>query len=600
LNPPDREAAITGVLSLLILRGDHMDITVETGSLAYVANTSVIDASRFGFRFTGFREFDRFVEQTGQAHGGLIGWPGGYIVEDRPDLFGFEYPGLVSDTARIPSVQDMIAHANQTGQGLAVTLPTMNWLEDPEAIRAHVRAFMEDLLGGTWGPLPETFIIELGSEYYAHLSHGELSSAEAAPLYGRLAEVMIEEIAAAESDPTVNLVQGDVQIAIQGGRNEDCACRIHGELSPDALSQIDYVTMSRMPLYFSGVDRGMADYDRSLETWTEAIEGAGGHAPSIFMVSFNAASPTRAEAATAYIEAMAGQGVIVTRDDLDLDGRSNAAFEQFWQDRLDRMDIGPDQPRVLMELFAEFHEAGMTAGTAFGVDQVHPGRLSYEDTQGTPQSLLGMDFLGMLYETVDGTHMLDISTQNTASTPYGVYGFEGPDHLTLFVMGNDQTGDVHLTMDGLGSEYTMVWAESLTPSVPDDWHAQYGVPVTEGVDQTPEAFTYADGQRAAVDVTIDETGLGFDITAPGQVVRLVLARTPEGEEAVQQWIGPDAAVVDLLDDVVLDPDTDPDPGGDPDPNDPADDQTDTSGGEGDFLGGLLLMLLPLLALAGLG
>ena len=92
-----------------------MDITVETGSLAYVANTSVIDTSLFGFRYTGFRDFDRFVEQTDHAHGGLIGWPGGYIAEDRPELFGYDYPGLVSPAARIPSVEEMIAHANQTG-----------------------------------------------------------------------------------------------------------------------------------------------------------------------------------------------------------------------------------------------------------------------------------------------------------------------------------------------------------------------------------------------------------------------------------------------------------------------------------------------------
>jgi hypothetical protein len=579
-----------------------MDITVETGSLAYVANTSVIDTSLFGFRYTGFRDFDRFVEQTDHAHGGLIGWPGGYIAEDRPELFGYDYPGLVSPAARIPSVEEMITHANQTGQGLSITLPTMYFLDDPESIRPHMRDFMQDLLSGTWGPLPENFIIELGSEYYAHLSHGELSSAEAAPLYGRLATVMIEEITAAEADPSINLVQGVVQIAIQGGRSEDCACSIQDEMTPDALAAIDLVAMSRMPLYFSGVDRGMSDYDQSFGSWSEAIEEAGGMAPSIFMTSFNVASPTRSEAATAYINTMADQGIVITRDALDLDGRSNTAFEQFWQDRLDRIDIGVDQPRVLMELFAEYHQAGMTAGTAFGVDQVHPGRLSHEDAAGQPQSLLGMDFLEMLYESIDGTRMLDISTQNSASTPYGVYGFEGPDHLTLFVMGHDHTGDVHLTMDGLGREYTMVWAESLTATVPQDWQAQYGVPVSAGVDQTPEAFTYADGRHGAVDVRVDDAGIGFDMTAPGQVVRLVLARTPVGEEAVQAWIGPDAAVIDLLEDVLIDPAPDPEATPDPDPTPDPDGSPDeeTNADDGGVFGGLLFLLLPLLALAGMG
>jgi hypothetical protein len=579
-----------------------MEITVDSGSLAYVANTSPIDTSLFGFRYTGFRGFSRFVEQTDQAHGGLIGWPGGYVVEDRPDIFGYDYPGLVAPNAQIPTVEEMIAHANETGQGLSVTLPTMFWLEDPEAIREHVRGFMQDLLSGSWGPLPENFIIELGSEYYAHLSHGELSAAEAAPLYGQLANVMIEEITAALEDPAINLVNGEVQIAIQGGRNEDCACRIHDEMTPEALSAIDFVTMSRMPLYFSGVDHDMPDYDLALDTWSTAIEEAGGDAPSIFMTSFNAASPTRSEAATAYINTMADQGLTVTRDSLDLEGRSNAEFEQFWQDRLERMDIGEDHPRVLMELFAEFHEAGMTAGTAFGADQVHPGRLSFEDEAGAPQSLLGMDFLGMLYESIDGTRMLDISTQNTAATPYGVYGFEGPDHLTLFVMGHDQTGEVHLNLEGMGSEYTMLWAESLTASVPDDWQTQYGVPVSVGVDQTPEAYTYADGLHGAVAARVDDSGIAFDITEPGQVVRLVLARSPEGEAAVQEWIGAEASVIDLVDALVEDPDSDlvPDPDTEPDP-DPLPPEHDVSEeGDGGVFGGLLFLLLPLLALAGMG
>jgi hypothetical protein len=269
-----------------------------------------------------------------------------------------------------------------------------------------------------------------------------------------------------------------------------------------------------------------------------------------------------------------------------------------------------------MELFAEYRELGMEAGTAFGADQAHPGRLSFEDVEGQPQSLLGADFLGMLYESVDGTRMLDISTQNTATTPYGVYGFEGDDHLTLFVMGNDQTGEVELNIEGLGSEYTMIWAESLTAVVPENWQAQYGVPLSPGVDQTPEGLTYADGQRGAVEVTVNANGLSFDVTEPGQVVRLVLARTPEGEEAVQNWIGPQASVLDLLEDTDVDPgpepdpypypDTDPDPDTpldpdtDPDPDTPPDESEQSILSDGGGFGGLLFLLVPLLALAGMG
>jgi hypothetical protein len=87
---------------------------------------------------------------------------------------------------------------------------------------------------------------------------------------------------------------------------------------------------------------------------------------------------------------------------------------------------------------------------------------------------------------------------------------------------------------------------------------------------------------------------------------------------VQNWIGPQASVLDLLEDPDVDPgpepdpypypypDTDPDPDTpldpdtDPDPDTPPDESEQSILSDGGGFGGLLFLLVPLLALAGMG
>lgn len=570
-----------------------MPTVVRTGADAFVPDAVVYDSTNFGFRYTGFRDFDRFLAQTTGTDTGMIGWPGGYFAEDRPELYGYDFEGLSNPDSFIPPLSDMIALANAQGAGLSITLPTMAWLDDPEAIRPLVRDFMSDLLDGTWGELPDRFVIELGAEYYAHLSHGEYSTEEAAPLYGRLASVMIEEITAALEDPDVNLLDQDVQIGIQAGRTDDCSCRIIDAMSPEALAEIDLLIVSRMPAFFSGVDSGMADVETTLETWDESILDAGGGTPGLFFTSFNVASPTRTEVADRFIADKLEAGVVLARDDLGLNDRTNAEFEQYWQDTLGRYALGLDQPRVLAELFSEYSALGLEGGTAFGVDQIHPGRLSFVDAEGTPVSFLGMDFLQMLYPSVDGTRMLDVSLENDASDPYDVYAFEGEEHTTIFVMGDNHAQSVTLDIEGLSSNFTSVYVDTLTPEVPEDWMARYGIPDHPDIDESAEAETYAESVRGTQTPVVDGDQMTVQIETPGQILRIVLTHSALGEEEVSDWVfNPSAALVLHADD----PDGEP-PADDPDP--PEDDVTTSLGGDGG-IGAALLLLLPLLALAGMG
>ena len=47
-------------------------------------------------------------------------------------------------------------------------LPTVRYADDLTGLQADLSAFLEDLLAGDFGPLPEKLIFEIGSEYYAH------------------------------------------------------------------------------------------------------------------------------------------------------------------------------------------------------------------------------------------------------------------------------------------------------------------------------------------------------------------------------------------------------------------------------------------------
>lgn len=571
-----------------------MPINVNTGSDAFVGPEAGIDSNLFGYRFTGFRSLDRFDAQTAGDPAGLISWPGGYLVEDRTDLYGLEYVdnGLANPDSGFPSIADVMEYAVRNNHGLAVTLPTMHWHEDIPGYRVQVQEFMHNLVSGVYGPLPNTLIIEVGSEFYGHAAHLGHTVDEMAPSYGEMANALIEEVRAAENDPTVNVLGADIQIAVQAGRHDADEDAIIAELTNESLAEIDLIINARMPINFGGVDRDMPDYDSLTQEWTDAITAAGGDAPHIFLTSFNTASPTRTEAMNAYVATNAENGVVIDPNSIDTTNRTDAEFEQFWQDRIERFDLGFDQPRMLMELFAEYHEAGMIAGTAFGADQLHPGRLSFADVDRQPVSFIGMDFLNFLYESVDETRMLDISVTNTASTPNPVYAFEGDTHTTIFVMGGRTPGEVELNIEGLSQEYTRAYVDTLTPEVPADWMERFAVPDNPDVDETPESETFAEGVLGTQAPEFRNGNMVVHVEEPGQVIRIVLARSDDGEAAVEDWVVDPEMSADLA---AVFPD-DPDP----DPEDPSDeDEVTSSGGDGG-IGMIFFLLLPLLALAGMG
>ena len=161
----------------------------ETGASASVPGIDPITDLSFGARYISYRGINRFLGQTDDYDPGLIVWPGGTLAETRTDRFGFEYDGLYAPETGKPALSDMIEIANAEGAGLSIVVPTLRYADAPQKLAADLSAFLDDLLTGVHGPLPETVILEIGSEYYAHFGN-----AGGAAGYGTLADTAVAMI----------------------------------------------------------------------------------------------------------------------------------------------------------------------------------------------------------------------------------------------------------------------------------------------------------------------------------------------------------------------------------------------------------------------
>lgn len=596
-------------------------IALETGTAALAPKSLAITGMDFGYNYTGFRSYDRFDSQLADNQVGLITWPGGTLSERDPSRYGFQYDGLFNPATGRPGLAEMFVEARSEGAGLSVILPTQRYEGNDAALRADIRGFMAKLLGGHYGPLPEHLQLEVGNEWYVAFG-GSVADAQA---YGHVADIYVQEMSAALNDPAVNLVGADVGIAVQCGRTlvEDDAIR--AEFHGDTLAEVDLVIHHRFALTATGVDRTATEIGTILDAWEAESELHGGDRPELFLGTYNVGSLTRDEALAQYIKAEAAQGHVVSAADIDLQQRTDAGFEQFWQDQLGLRDYGPEHPRLLLEMFAEYGAEGMGGAGVYGVDMQHAGRFTTVDAQGKPQDFVGQDMLDMLAESTQGTRLLKIGMMNDRGDDVWVYGFESADKLVVFLSADDAPpGKVTLEMDGIGSTYKAVYADSLTARVPDDWMARFGVTDNAAVDETNEGRTYAVGVHQAVVPEADAEGVTVALDQPYEVIRLSFAKTDAGLAEIETYALDDRGVE--LDGPFVEPAMDPvDPGpvsahlsedwaGPDDTATGSADQPDEDGGDsgggdlgggdlggGDFgIGGLLGAFLPLLMLLGAG
>ncbi|MEY4982034.1 MAG: hypothetical protein RIR62_300 [Pseudomonadota bacterium] len=518
-----------------------MQLNLATGPTAIVPDSLVFGADEFGYNYTGFRAFDRFLTQLDGSQVGLITWPGGAVAELQTDRFGLEYEGLWNGSEAAGNLAEVMEAAIRLGAGLSIVLPTVRYLDRPEALVSDVRGFMADLLGGQYGPLPDTLILEIGSEYYATYRNIPDGVAE----YARIADTMLREIDAAVADPTVNLLGADPEIAMQAGRTvaEDEVIRDH--LSDDALRSVDMVLHHRFAVMATGVDRTADEMGEVLDNWEEDMASVGGERPGLFLGTYNVASYTRGEALRDYVADMAAQGITIDRDAVDLEGRTDTAFETYWQNRLVRYDYGAEHPRVMLEMMAEYGAEGLGAAGTYGTDMMHAARLTHTDADGMPVRFVGQDMLDMMAESIGGTRLLDVSTGNDGSDDVWVYGFENAHKIILFLSADDlPPGMVTIGLEGFPA-LRSVQADSLTSAVPEDWMDRFGIADNPLVDETPESRSFALGIRAGIDPSVTQDGISILMDQPHQVIRLAFAKDDTGAAEIAAWS--DGTAVDLTD-----------------------------------------------------
>jgi hypothetical protein len=404
---------------------------------------------------------------------------------------------------------------------------------------------------------------------------------------------MVNGISAALADPTVNTTGADISIAVQTGRTDAEDALVRSGMTPDALAHVDYVIQHDFKYQPDNADLLQDETIRALAAWDAANLAAGGDGTDFFFSAFNIGGWTRAEVRDDWVAAENAAGNPVTAADADLDARTNADFEEFWQDRLAEGAYGLEHATVLLELFSVHSELDAKAAAVFGIDVIHPGRLSLRDG-GQDYQFAGGGLVEMLYESVRGTTPLGSEQPYDKDNPVTAWGFENDDKLVVFLAAGDRPpGEVTLDIAGLGTTYRAAFADGLTAATRPDWMQVFGIPDNPAVDESPEAETYAEALRAPVAAQQDGDGVTVTMGAPFEVVRLAFAKTDAGLAEIADWSDGTPLFLDADIPTIPPDDTDDDPGPDEDLGDDAD--TGDDGGMG--IAVALLALLPLVFLA---
>ena len=354
-----------------------------------------------------------------------------------------------------------------------------------------------------------------------------------------------------------------------------------------------------------GVDEGTADAGALVDAWAAEAAGLGAVAPELFVSAWNVASLSRQEALEDY--------AAITGTDpgsVDLDGRTNAGFEAYWQEALGAYAYGPEQATLLLETFDYYAEAGMSAGAIFGTDSVHPGTLSFRDVNGENHEFIGTTIYEMMRESLLDTVPLTGEADYNPDAPATLYGFESDDLLVVFVAaGETPPGEVTLAIDGMAADYLGHRADAVEAVIPEDWMTLYSVPDNPGVNEAPEALTFAEGYRERLDTAeIAGDSVTYTLDAPHGVLRLAFAKTDAGLTEIESWEagggGLPAGYVTAEEFLTLSGDGGDAPGDIPTvpvdedasvPDEPEDTADAGDGGGGGFGGALgILSILPLL------
>jgi len=571
---------------------EQLDLDAEA---AVVAGAEAISGNDFGARYTAFRTFDRFEGQIEGQHIGLISWPGGWLAETKTGLLGLEYDGLYNEapSGDRPGLDEMMEFAVENDMALSVVLPTVRYAEAHDQLRDDLSAFLHKLYSGGYGELPQQLFLEIGNEH--HVVFEGADEAAQAEQYAEIVNVYADIVSQVETD-YYDIDPDQVLFGVQLAHTDEANQALINALTDDAILLLsETVLHHRFPHDQDGSEWRTDEVESALEMWDQAAEALGGEGPALFLSSYNIASLTRTEAAEMFLESHPEKGL--SEEDLDLDGRSNAEFEQYYQDRLAERAYGMEHAEGLLQIFSDYQEIGLEAASVYGWDNEHAARSSLTGSDGEQYIFAPGAIQGMMAESLIGTSVLDWHNDNDEEAgDVSVFGFDSADKLIVFLAAPDFDEDfytVEIPLAGLGP-VKAIWGESLTAKPPNNWLELFDIPASPGVPQDPEAETFSVAFREEYAPQVEEGIISVEFDEPTQIVRLVMARTDAGVAEISEWHG--ESYVEVLED----PDAEP-PGVDDPDGDGGEDDLDLSDSDDAGFGSLgLMILLPLLMALGLG
>ena len=513
----------------------------QAGVESIVEGSEVIDADHFGARYISLRSEDRFFDQVQDFDGGLIVWPGGSLAERLVDRYGFEHFGLYNsdEYGNRPGLAELMEYCNAEDKALSVILPTSRYVGEEDMLRDDIRSFFDDLLSGEYGELPKQLIFEIGNEYYANYEGA--SEAEKAAAYGQIANIYGQEIA--RLDEQLGGLPENIEFSFQAGRSVEANDAILDEMDNDALSMVDMISHHRFSPRIEAADKNIEELHQIMAQWDDEIEALGGEGPGLYLSAYNVSSLSRAESLDDYIESLGEEGEGLSRDDFDLEGRTDEDFERFYQAQLSARPVGISHAESILELYSQYSSLGIEAAGVYGWDLVHGGRSSLEGSDGNSYVFAAGSMQDMMAESLMGTRALDWyqsqdnldDDRNEEAT--AVYGFESEDKLVVFVSNPNVDGEpfeIRLSLADLNIDLEHVWGERLIAEAPENWKELFGVQDSPNVDQYGEEASYGVGIRSSFEPVIENDQLVFNVEQD-QIVRLSFAKSEAGYDDISSW-----------------------------------------------------------------
>ena len=475
----------------------------------------LISSEHFGGVYVGFRNIDRFSSISDAAGLNMIRWPGGAAGE-QADWYGLEFSDLVDEESPKSGLSEVASYAAAQNATLSVVIPTGEYAHDLVRARNDMSDFLARLADRGADNLPQKLILEIGNEHYAIPDFIENPD-----LYGKVASVMIEEVISFKALNPEALAGIEIETSVQMGRSEGDNRSIIDALSENAIQYVDHLVVHRFPWGLDDAANKTNHYLDAVEAWLEA-----GVAPDIGILKseWNVASWTRFEARDTFISLHAQQfGVSISAQEIDLEARSNADFEAFWQNGMivspsgevvetkygiSQRDYGLAQASALLETFSSGLDIGVDMASLYGVDTPYAGSVGFGEDH-----FVASDILRMMSESLPGTRKMELGFENKRDGELNVWAF-GSEEKSVFYFSVDtieQSGGEYkhsIDLSELGYDVETVSIRILTSTLSETWMEDHAVSDNPEVDETPEGRLFekgiiAEGQVALVDGQLD-------------------------------------------------------------------------------------------------